>query len=86
LLRVRISPPGTTNRPALPEDQHTNSVGWVAWFTIHRIWEKVASNTAILLSLDWFTPVVTLVAATLPTSVGIGFMLVNRVDCRARAA
>jgi hypothetical protein len=47
--------------------------------------KKVASNAAILLSLGWFTPVVALVAATLPTAVGTGFMLVNRVDCRTRA-
>jgi hypothetical protein len=48
--------------------------------------KKVASNAAILLSLGWFTLVVALVVATLPTVIGTGLILVNRVDCRARAA
>jgi hypothetical protein len=89
-LRVRISPPGTTNRPALPEYQHANSVrqlGRLVCMIHHpQDMERVASNSAILLSLGWFTPVVALVAATLPTAVCTGFMLVSRADCRARAA
>jgi hypothetical protein len=48
--------------------------------------ERVASNAAILLSLGWFPPVVALVVAALPTAIGTGSMLVNRADCRARAA
>jgi hypothetical protein len=54
LLRVRMSPPGITNRPALPEYQHANSVrqlGRLVYMVHHpQDMERVASNSAILLS------------------------------------